>query len=164
MPSVTAAVLASGALTGSLADLATVPAGETWRIDAVAVANETGAVVALTMALNPRTAGTDRTVVPNRNVGDDKTDQAPEMVGQYLEAGGKIRGHLIQLPDSRFIENIGPGVWLIEAELRPAFAPVNQLKIGIGRHGLMLLFQQQSRPLARHQCIGRRCQTVYCYA
>ena len=92
MASTTYAVLASGALTGSLADLATVPTGETWQILSAVVANETGAVVALSMALNPVSAGTDRTVVANRNVGDDKTDQCPEMIGQVLAAGGKIRG------------------------------------------------------------------------
>lgn len=88
----TPGVLADGTLSGALADMFVVPSGEIWRIDACNVANTTAGVLALTLALNPRTAGTDRTIIAARNIGVSKDDLCAEAIGQYIEGGGKLRG------------------------------------------------------------------------
>lgn len=97
MATITPKVLADAALTGSLADQYTVPAGTRTVIKQIAVTNNTGGVVNLTVALNPRSGGTDRTIVDDMPLADTQTFTAPQAINAVLEAGGKIRASGLNL-------------------------------------------------------------------
>lgn len=87
----TAAVLAQGAGTGALTDIYTSDAATETVVKAMTVCNTTGGAIALTVALNPVTAGTDRVLISARNVAAGATDLCPEVVNQDIGPGGKIR-------------------------------------------------------------------------
>lgn len=88
---VTAAVLADGAGTGALTTVYTGASGVETVIKAMTVCNTTGGAIALTVAINPASGGTDRTLIAARNVAAGATDLCPEVVNQDIGPGGLLR-------------------------------------------------------------------------
>ena len=92
MATYTAVNLADGVLsTGSLTDLFTVAALTTEVIKAMTVTNPTGAAIAMTLKLLPRTGGTARTLVSAVNVPAGATFIMSEALNHVCEAGGKLQ-------------------------------------------------------------------------
>ena len=83
--------LADLLLAAGEATIFTGPAGIKTVIRQATFCNNTAGVVALTVKLNPRTAGTARTIVSARNVAAGETYLCPELVNQVIEAGGLLR-------------------------------------------------------------------------
>lgn len=86
----TAKSLGDGVLTGSLVAYYTAPASTVTVVKAMTVCNTTGGVVALTVSLVPRAAGSARIIVQTRNIAAGETYTVPEIHNQTLEAGGTI--------------------------------------------------------------------------
>ena len=80
-----------GVLTASLANAYTAPVGTTGVVKAATFCNVTAGVVALTVTLNPRTAGTARTVIQAQPVAVGNTFFGSELINQVLEPGGEIQ-------------------------------------------------------------------------
>jgi hypothetical protein len=87
---VTAQCLADGALTGSQATYYTAAALTTAIIKAATLTNNTGAPVAVSVWLNPRTSGTDRPVIDTRTLSDEESYPCPELINHVIEAGGTL--------------------------------------------------------------------------
>jgi len=83
--------LADGALTASLVTQYTAPANTKAIIKAASLCNTSGGAVLVTLTLNPRTAGSARTLIDNRSVADEETYNCPEVINHVLEAGGVIQ-------------------------------------------------------------------------
>ena len=84
--------LADGLLaTGALTTVYTAPAGTSALVKAITITNATAGVIACSVVINPRTAGTDRTLISARNVAAGGTDLCPEIVNMMIEAGGLLR-------------------------------------------------------------------------
>lgn len=88
---VTLLTLADLALAAAIATVYTCPAGTKTVIHQASFCNSTAGVVALTVKVNPRTAGTDRTVVSARNVAVGETYLCDLLINQVLEPGGLLR-------------------------------------------------------------------------
>jgi hypothetical protein len=89
--STTLLVISDGALSNALATIYTVPAGTKVVIRQANFCNSTAGVVALTVKINARTAGTDRTITSARNLAAGETFLCPELINQVLEPGGLLR-------------------------------------------------------------------------
>ena len=83
-------VSTTGALTGSLATIYTVPANLKFVIKALTIANDTGGALNLTVDITTTSGGTARTIIPPRNINDKATDLCVEVVNHMLETGGII--------------------------------------------------------------------------
>lgn len=83
--------LADGSLAAALAVIYTAPALTKAVIRSASFCNATGAPVALTVKLMPRTAGTLRSLVNARTLAANETYLCPELINQVLEAGGTIQ-------------------------------------------------------------------------
>lgn len=83
--------LYDGLGTGALADTYTAPTGTKAVLKSVTLCNSTAGVVACTIKLMPRTAGTLRTLISARNLAVNETYTCPEVINHILEAGGKIQ-------------------------------------------------------------------------
>lgn len=88
---VTAAVLADGTGGGALATIYTGAAAVETIIKAMTVCNTTGGAIAMTVAINPASGGTDRTLIAARNVAAGATDLCAEVVNQDIGPGGLLR-------------------------------------------------------------------------
>jgi hypothetical protein len=83
--------LYAGALPATIATQFTGAALTKTVIRSASFCNSTAAPVALTVKLNPRTAGTDRTLISARSLAAGETYLAPELINQVIEAGGLLR-------------------------------------------------------------------------
>jgi len=81
----------AGTLTASLASAYITAVGVTGIVKAATFCNVTSGVVALTVTLNPRTAGTAITVIDAQNVSVGQTFFGSEQINQTLEPGGEIQ-------------------------------------------------------------------------
>lgn len=83
--------LFDGVLTATLTSAYVSEVGVTGIIKAATFCNVTSGVVALTVTLNPRLAGTARTVINAQFVSVGETFFGSEMINQTLEPGGEIQ-------------------------------------------------------------------------
>ena len=86
----TAIHAANGVLSASMDTLYTVPDNRKFVVKAFSVVNDTAAVVTLKVQVTFATGGTARVLVPDRNVADNDSDFASEVLNQVLDAGGII--------------------------------------------------------------------------
>lgn len=83
-------VLAQGIATGSLVAVYTADLATDTKLLALTVANTTGAVIALTVALLSAGGGTPRTIIPPRNIAAGATDFCAEIINHWLAPAGQV--------------------------------------------------------------------------
>ena len=86
----TAIHAANGILSASMTTLYTVPDNRKFVVKAFSLVNDTAVVVTLRVQVTFSSTGVARVLLPDRNVADNDSDFAPEVLNQVLDAGGII--------------------------------------------------------------------------